>query len=412
MNTGRGTLARTTSLQFRDGLCRSNQRAAEAGKCEEATMTNAEDPTKERDKLRSAIRKQMEAGGYRSLGGIILDGIGRCVQWAARRPEPPTSWWYTGGVVILINALIGFAVSLALGEPLSTGEIQLSVWAAALGGLMLIANKVTVQMFLETFRQSPLGAIDSTDDLRHFQHWLKANFELKRPLFFGLLFGPLLGAGLLLFWVQKNDELFHIGPLIVSMLAGFQSLLVIYYLYPFYVALPVHTSRYRFKLYAANPSSSQLIDELSDLFTAIMYITVGYIIFVILSMTYFKLVTVGASLFLVVMAWVPAVALFAGGQRSLSKVISKAKWETLRAIQAKIEKLQAEDITSKEALERLNKLIDYHDRIKNTQDSALNLRTRLDFLNSLLLPLIAFVLSNWSQVVTLLRSLWERVTAP
>lgn len=43
--------------------------------------------------------------------------------------------------------------------------------------------------------------------------------------------------------------------------------------------------------------------------------------------------------------------------------------------------------------------MDYHDRIKATRNSALDLRAGLNFLNSLLLPLIAFVLGNLDKIL-------------
>jgi hypothetical protein len=50
----------------------------------------------------------------------------------------------------------------------------------------------------------------------------------------------------------------------------------------------------------------------------------------------------------------------------------------------------------------LGNLMDYHDPIKDTPNSALNFRASLDFLNSLLLPILAFVAANLKEVITLL----------
>jgi len=67
----------------------------------------------------------------------------------------------------------------------------------------------------------------------------------------------------------------------------------------------------------------------------------------------------------------------------------------LNELQSKIETLYSEEeIPSKDGLDRLEKLMNYHDRIKATPNSALNFRASLNFLNSLLLPVLAFVLAN------------------
>jgi hypothetical protein len=49
--------------------------------------------------------------------------------------------------------------------------------------------------------------------------------------------------------------------------------------------------------------------------------------------------------------------------------------------------------------------LNYHDRIATTRNSALNLRTGLSFVNSLLLPLLAFVLGNLDKIFALLNSI-------
>ena len=47
--------------------------------------------------------------------------------------------------------------------------------------------------------------------------------------------------------------------------------------------------------------------------------------------------------------------------------------------------------------------MDYHDRIKATPNSALNFRAGLNFLNSLLLPILAFVVANLKDVINILK---------
>jgi hypothetical protein len=49
--------------------------------------------------------------------------------------------------------------------------------------------------------------------------------------------------------------------------------------------------------------------------------------------------------------------------------------------------------------------MDYHDRIKATPNSALNFRASLNFLNSLLLPILAFILANLDKVIEVMRNL-------
>jgi hypothetical protein len=86
----------------------------------------------------------------------------------------------------------------------------------------------------------------------------------------------------------------------------------------------------------------------------------------------------------------------------MAKIITRAKWKKLNEIQAQIEKLEVEEnIVEKETMEAVNRLMDYHDRIRATRNSALDLRAGLNFLNSLLLPLLAFLLGNLKEVLKL-----------
>jgi hypothetical protein len=45
-------------------------------------------------------------------------------------------------------------------------------------------------------------------------------------------------------------------------------------------------------------------------------------------------------------------------------------------------------------MEKVNRLLDYHDRIKSSKHEVINLRAGLDFLNSLLLPVVGAIMGN------------------
>ncbi len=107
------------------------------------------------------------------------------------------------------------------------------------------------------------------------------------------------------------------------------------------------------------------------------------------------------GLFMAVPLWAIIIAMFVVAQYSLSRIIITAKSKTLGEVQAKIEQLLAEPGLAKETRETVNWLLDYHDRIKATHNSALDLRAALGFLNSLLLPLLTFALTNLDKILAL-----------
>jgi len=56
---------------------------------------------------------------------------------------------------------------------------------------------------------------------------------------------------------------------------------------------------------------------------------------------------------------------------------------------------------SKDEREYLTWLFDYHERVKATPNSSIDLKSGIGFLNSLLLPVIAFILGNIDTILKL-----------
>jgi hypothetical protein len=167
------------------------------------------------------------------------------------------------------------------------------------------------------------------------------------------------------------------------------------------ILLPAMLRQYDLKLFAADPATSEIVSRLSGELSFFVYFIAFYS-----AMSTLTLVALGTSqtigLILVLLFWLPIIAMFTLNQTSLSSMIRQAKWKTLNEIQAKVEKLHAsENLEAKETMDAINRLLDYHERINKTRISALDFRTYLNFINSLLLPLIAFVLGNLDKVLSL-----------
>jgi hypothetical protein len=189
------------------------------------------------------------------------------------------------------------------------------------------------------------------------------------------------------------------GYVILAALMQFLVGMIVYYLFPF-LALPLRLSRYHFKLYMADPSSSEVISVLSSILTRFAYLLAAVFAIAAVVSRVFNWLT----WFHILAVFVPLTALFIINQYSLARIISRAKWTILKEIQAQVEELQAQiHIPSEQALEQISKLMDYHDRIKATRNTALDFRAGLNYLNTLLLPLLGFVLGNLEKIQTLFR---------
>jgi hypothetical protein len=356
---------------------------------------------------REELKRQLAAGEYKPPVNVMLDGTGHLIQKLTRNPEP-IPFWYSAVVIALVILLISFLTSILLGENAETMprsfRIQDILFEISTVGLMLAASivgKIHGDVSFTVWRHHLLDAIESVADLADLQRWLAAFCDVKKLFFFSLAFAVLSSSyGLILLSTIRGGFL-GFGPTILIIIADLLAGAFLYYLF-LLLALPVRLSRYQFKLYAADPSSSEVIDHLSDMLSNWVYIVAVVVAIFTLLVALSGLLTLGIIIILAPLFWGPLTAFFIINQVALAKIITRAKWKTLNEIQAKVETLQAqENIAEKETMEAMNRLMDYHDRIKATRNSALDLRAGLNFLNSLLLPLLAFLLANLDKLLKL-----------
>jgi len=359
---------------------------------------------------REELKRQLAAGEYKTLVDLMLDGTGRLIQKLTQTPEP-LSFWYSAVVIALVILLISFLTSVLLGENSETmphcfrpEDILFAISRVGLILAGLIVGKIYSDIFSTTWRDYLLDAIESVADLADLQRWLAAFGSVKKPLFISLALGILGGVYGAILGSAIRGGFVGFGPTILAVMVDFLGGVLLYYIFLF-LALPARLSRYQFKLYVADPSSSEVIDHLSDMLSNWVYIVAVILAIFTLILALFGLLTLATIIIFAPLFGGPLTAFFIINQVALAKIITRAKWKTLNEIQAQIERLRAqEEIPSEKTLAHLGKLMDYHDRIKATRNSALDLRAGLNFLNSLLLPLLAFLLANLGKVLELFSS--------
>jgi hypothetical protein len=364
--------------------------------------------------------------GYRSLPEYLLDGVSAALTIFSRPKEkrspflPPNalrksesslpSYWLSGLIVASLTVLIGWLVSVITGETITPRDISVSAWAAAIGALALIVNKINIRTFLENFHESIIDKILSPDDVDDLEDWLDRNFKFLSPLVAGLVGGPIL-AHILIDNLGYGDLTpLNLGTIVVVFLACIQSIWVAYYLGPFYLSLPPKLARYHFDLYTTDPSSSEVVGRLSRLMTFILYATLGFIVMLTIGLNQVDVFNFQTAFVFSLLIWVPTIVSYGAGQFHISSMIARTKWKTLNELQSKIEELYKDTLTEevefpkKDVLDVIEKLMDSHDRIKATPNSALNFRSGLNFLNSLLLPILAIVIANLGDVIDFIES--------
>ena len=352
-------------------------------------------------KRREELKRELLSSESKTLIDIIFDWVGRLYQKISRSAET-VSFWISGLVIALSSLVIAFLISILFDgfSLLKSDMFQFGIFAVVIALAFIITAKITISMVITTFHDNVIDTIEAVTDLSDLKRWFAILYNIKKPLFFSLIYTIIIGIYVPILWATTKGDVLGFGFIILLIITSFQAGLFGYYGIVFLI-LPPRLRKYHFKLNTANPSSSEVIDHLSDMLTNFVYMGAILAASVTLFVAYSGLLTRGITVGLLLAGWIPLTILFVWNQYALGKIITTAKWKKLNEIQSKIEELETkENIPSQETLEHLGKLMDYYDRIKATPKSALDIRAGLNFLNSLLIPLLAFVLANFDVVLS------------
>lgn len=348
------------------------------------------------------IQEQFITGRYQSLPEVILNKVGRFFQ-KLHHNQKPVSPWFVGIMVALTILSLSLTISLLRDEftPLRQQILTLELYAVTVtvvGTFILAAYMSYVRT---TLFENIFPAIRADTAVDPLQRWLEQAYNARVHLIYSV--------GWSIFWTPISvitpwlveREFIGVGPIVTTLFAGVVAGMVIHTLAVF-LTLPVKLSQCEFKLFAPDPRNSEVIQYLSSMLMSGVYMMALFMASTTVLFTLFADMygTIGAVVMTV--GWIPIVVWFALNQYALARIIRRTKWRTLNEIQAKIERLRTrENIPSEGTLDHLNKLMAYHDRVRNTPDSALNFNAGLNFLNSLLLPLMAFLLANLDKLLGL-----------
>jgi hypothetical protein len=169
-----------------------------------------------------------------------------------------------------------------------------------------------------------------------------------------------------------------------------------------FAVLPLRLGRCQFKLHAEDPVSTEVLEDWSGMmnFAAYMFafmLAMGTLFTV--TMATFEL----RALAFVIPRWLPLIALFVVNQVAISGVIRRSKRKSLNEVEVQMAELRPrEDPPEHETMETLLWLWDYHDRIKGTRSTILDIMGIINLVNTLLIPLLAFLVANREVIFDLL----------
>jgi len=363
----------------------------------------------QRDRLKSMLAE----GEAKTFLGRMFAGTSRLVQKICRTPAPAPQW-YSALILGLIQLLIFGLLPLLFGEAglYQASHAGIPPIRLVAGTVLVIGSFVPISFGLDwryrglftTLAEDFLANIETPEDLDDLQRWLAAAQDSRKCVLVAILYVVMIAPYNVVSLSSFLGTFIGIGGIYLQVITCFFSGISLYY---FFLLLSFHLRirRYRLKLYASDPSSSRAINILSEIFKQNEYILSAFLALITLSFAFIGVLPV-YGIVVVLAGWIPLSILYAIHYFSLAQIISRAKWQNLYEIQSKIERIQnQEDPPGKENLEYINKLMDYYERLKDTNSSSLNLRGGLHFLNSLLLPLLAFLFGNFDKIQSLIQSL-------
>jgi hypothetical protein len=360
---------------------------------------------------RKELKRRLAAGEYKTLVDIFLEWFDRLLQKITRRSGPFPIWLITVILCVVVQIItytgiyvagdwdavrsvaesygLGYGMGLLINILSATGIIIITI----------VINKYIARLFA-LWRDGILDNTESMVSLNDFENWLKITGNWRLHLFVTVILNVLFNS----YFLYLARDLFgvHIGYGSVSSVFVFNIFSMIMFSQLIMVMLlSARLRRYDLKLFSADPGNSEIISRLSGELGIFIYLLAIFAAILTLGSSQIGLLS-SFVFILVMLLWLPITILFILNQTSLSSMIRRAKWKTLNEIQVKVEKLQtSKNFGNQETMDAVKRLMDYHDRVKATRDSALDFRAYLGFINSLLLPLLAFILGNLDLVLKL-----------
>lgn len=355
--------------------------------------------------LRESLDSSITSSHYKTVNREVADWIsyqiGRLTRNQASRP-----YWHSLCVVTALIILLGFLVTVALKRVWpDLRSISLFVFSTAYIFCLQLAVEAYIRSTFSSLHNFFLSRLDSAGDLEDIASWLRDTFDRRRQLAFGITFTLLVHLGFVSLDLSLFDR-FGFGLVAANVLLNFFHGICVYFAFAYLLWLFTRLRNYQFDLFAADPSSTETIMHLATTLTYGFYIAVGFATAMTVFFSLSNILPQASIVVTLISIWVYTITLFVANQFILSSIIVRAKWKALNKIQSQIHELESsERILSETTLGHIGKLIDYHQRIKETRNSALDVRALINVVNSLLLPTLSILATNSRPFVEFLKTI-------
>lgn len=358
------------------------------------------------DESRIHFRQTLSSSLTNSLIGRWWNGIAKAIGWLTRRKKVIP---FELAVVFfnIFTLVVSISLSLLLGETAITRPdyfLPLVVWVIFTVLYILVMHAQlthAVQILSTTIAEN----IPSTNDLVNLQNLIQKGMRLFWQFAFSLLFAIISGVWIPYVLSIYSGAEFLIGARVLYVFNYFQVGMYIYFLLVV-ISVLLGLSRFELDIYANDPSNSPVIRRIYQVSSTLTLCAaaLGAIHYFLISVRRVDISAPYMLATLIVLGWLPPIILFITIHLSLARIMTEAKGRKLAQIQEIIRQTErGSDLATKEPLESIQRLMNYHDRIRATPNSMVNLNSLSNLLGSLLMPLIATILGNITTILALFR---------
>ena len=335
-----------------------------------------------------------------TIAARILKILGSWIQRVTRQSHPVP--WYVSALLLEIAAILPQTlIALALRDHHQViGEGLFWSLAAVLVTVTIPLSHWSASYILQRIRDHIIPAMEDDNDLDRLKHFMIELADWRQPLIRAILLSLIWTAIAVSIFNSANNGPIRTSYVFDVWLFGFFGLGISVHYLTWFMRFPSRLKHYQYKLYQLDPSRSEIIAHISNISTPSFLATAIYL----------AVVTLVASLFeffnwvipvLIISFWIPLIVNFINSQSAINKIIESGKWQTLNELQEQIHARKNSGLNSSADIETLNKLMELYDRVHNARNTRLRITSIFEFLNQLLLPLLAFLLSNYNAVLKL-----------
>lgn len=360
---------------------------------------------------RKALKHKITRGEYKTFIDEMLDAVGVFIQKTFTHTLQPVPFLVSACVIalsIIITSLITSLLAFEFGNKIRVNRLPSEIALTLLIFLGLVITKSLLDATIASWRDYLIDAIEMSRDLLDLEKWFDLICKKKWPLILSTCLGITFGIYATCYVSVKRGGFIGLGPAILDILVDIFMFIGLYYIVLF-VNLPLRVQHYHFRLFELSPKKSFVIHELRTMLFNFVWgmgllataVTGVLGIFAIMNWINF--------IILLLLGWLPIIASFMISQFTLSRIMDTAKWHILEEIQQKIEALQSQqDITDKNTIEEVTRLLSIHDLIWSSSTSLLDVRSMLVFVNTLLLPIFTFLITHIPALLSSMNMPWQK----